>query len=179
MSVLIEWLAIKAAGFEILYFVGGTVILYISYAIFLHAFAKNFIRKTLAIFLKNESVHSRRIVFAVISVNVFLMPLVEELFFRVLLIGLAVWLFGISPWVVIVAASASILFGYMHGSVRHIACQGINGFLYSMLFLKCGGFQGEIVVPFFATTAAHILNNGVVYIFTFLVSYKKTRNRAK
>lgn len=57
--------------------------------------------------------------------------------------------------IVILVIVLSIIFGYLHGSFHHIYFQGAHGLVYSVIFLKAGGFQRR---PFKALLAATIIH---------------------
>ena len=58
----------------------------------------------------------------------------------------------------------SILFGALHGGAPHILVQGGSGFLYSLLFLKCGGYQRKYLKALATASTAHFLHNGMIVI---------------
>ena len=56
----------------------------------------------------------------------------------------------------------STVFGLLHGGILNILVQGVSGLLYSVLFLKCGGYQGRIGKPILCSTAVHFLFNASI-----------------
>ena len=70
------------------------------------------------------------------------------------------------------AVALSVLFGTLHGSFKNILSQGVGGLLYSILFLKCGGWHRHYLKALTVTIIAHyiwnvllvllLLKNGVV-----------------
>lgn len=66
------------------------------------------------------------------------------------------------PITLTAAVTSSVLFGYLHGGISHIAIQGISGFIYSIIFLKCGGMKGKRLKPLLASTSAHFLGNVLI-----------------
>ncbi len=88
----------------------------------------------------------------------------EELIFRAPLALLV--LLTAERWklrvIFIVAVALSILFGLVHGGIPNIFLQGIGGLLWSILFLKCGGYQKKFIKPLAVTTITHFLFNGIL-----------------
>jgi membrane protease YdiL (CAAX protease family) len=66
--------------------------------------------------------------------------------------------------ILVSALILSILFGLYHGSIHHIFVQGIGGFIYSILFLKCGGLQKNYQKALCTTTITHFLFNTIIII---------------
>lgn len=66
---------------------------------------------------------------------------------------------GTFPLVIVSAIALSILFGYLHGGILFIFIQGVSGLLYSVLFLKCGGYARKALKPVATCTAAHFAWN--------------------
>ena len=62
-------------------------------------------------------------------------------------------------WVLGVTIASSMLFGYLHGGVPFIFLQGVLGFLLSVVFLKCGGFQGKFLKAIVASSLCHLAFN--------------------
>ena len=57
------------------------------------------------------------------------------------------------------ALALSIAFGLVHGSFKNIFVQGIGGLVYSIIFLKCGGFQRRFFKAIASSTLAHAAFN--------------------
>lgn len=91
----------------------------------------------------------------------FAMALMEEIMFRLPLV-LCVELKWSVNKTLLVAAALSALFGYAHGGFRFILFQGVFGFLYSILFLKCGGLERRYVKALLVSTTIHFLWNGTL-----------------
>lgn len=98
----------------------------------------------------------------------FLFAATEELLFRFFPLYSSVEAYGISKKVLLYAIGASIIFGLLHGSFFNIFIQGVSGFLYCLLFLKCGGFQKKYIRAFFVTTTSHFFFNGSVAVICLL-----------
>lgn len=91
----------------------------------------------------------------------------EEILFRGHLV-LAVKKYGKSVKVLIVAVLLSVIFGWIHGGIIHIFIQGVNGFVWCLLFLKSGGFQQRYIKAFATTIAVHSMYNGIIFASIFL-----------
>ncbi len=89
----------------------------------------------------------------------------EELIFRAPLIG--VIKMGWPKYKIIISATIfSAAFGMCHGSIYNIFIQGVSGFMYCVLFLKCGGIQKKYNKALITTTTAHFSFNGILAIIT-------------
>lgn len=88
-----------------------------------------------------------------------LTALLEEVLFRLPLALFVRW------WdiraALIVAAMVSVVFGFLHGDVWHVLIQGASGFLYCIVYLKCGGSWGRYWKGLFSAFAAHALFNAI------------------
>ncbi len=67
------------------------------------------------------------------------------------------------PFIFLAVAILSVGFGYAHGGVDHIFVQGVTGFCFSLLFIKCGGNNGRFVKALACTIIAHFLFNEIEY----------------
>ncbi|MBI5046037.1 MAG: CPBP family intramembrane metalloprotease [Candidatus Niyogibacteria bacterium] len=87
-------------------------------------------------------------------------------FFEELLFRLPLALFVRVGWslnrVLIIAIAISMYFGFSHGGVSHIFVQGVDGFIFSMVFLKCGGWQKHYAKALLASSTTHFMYNGVL-----------------
>lgn len=94
-------------------------------------------------------------------VGVFGAALFEEIIFR-----LPLAIFVERNWstdkVLTVAVPLSAVFGYLHGGIMHVFLQGVSGFMFSLVFLKCGGWQRNYAKAVLASTATHFLFNVTV-----------------
>jgi membrane protease YdiL (CAAX protease family) len=81
--------------------------------------------------------------------------LLEEVFFRLPLVPI-VWLTRSVKNTLVCAVLLSGGFGYLHGSVPNIFTQGVGGFVYCVLFLKCGGMDMRILKPLTITFVTHL-----------------------
>lgn len=96
---------------------------------------------------------------------------IEELLFRFPLLALTDERWSTTK-ILICASVSSASFGFFHGGVYHIFLQGVSGFIFCILFLKCGGFRGiqwkGAVKALTATTTVHFLYNVVRFGITIL-----------
>lgn len=87
----------------------------------------------------------------------------EEVIFRLLPLWLSVSVFKMTKGrVVLVAAVASVIFGYCHGGIGHVLIQGLVGFLFSLVYLGAGGFKAEHPKGVFCSFAAHLTFNSII-----------------
>lgn len=66
-------------------------------------------------------------------------------------------------WVIAIAIISSIDFGIRHGGPGHIFFQGVLGFMWCILFLKCGGNQKRFTKALGVTTTNHFLYNWTLF----------------
>ncbi len=95
-----------------------------------------------------------------------IMAFIEELLFR-LPLAIPVKLNWSSRNVLVVTVILSALFGWAHGA-DHIFIQGMSGFIYSIIFLKCGGFQKKFSKAFLSVVATHFLFNAVASVLAIV-----------
>jgi hypothetical protein len=62
----------------------------------------------------------------------------------------------------LIAVASSIVFGFIHGGIVHIFVQGVLGFIWCILFLKCGGNHDNPLKALFVTWTSHALYNFVL-----------------
>lgn len=86
------------------------------------------------------------------------MALIEEVIFR-LPLAVAVEAEAEKSAILLFALLLSLAFGLAHGSILNIFIQGFGGFIYCILFLKCGGYQKKYSQALAVTTTAHFLWN--------------------
>lgn len=94
--------------------------------------------------------------------------LLEETIWRFAPLSLGTIILGQSRLILIIAIISSIGFGIIHGNFLNIFQQGIGGLILSIMFLKCGGFQGKYVKAFLTTSTAHILFNIIFFGIRFM-----------
>ena len=92
----------------------------------------------------------------------------EEVFWRLPLI-LPLYLRWSAKNVLIVAVILSCFFGSIHGGISHIPLQGMCGFLLSLMFLKCGGFQGKYCRAFSVVLLTHLIFDGICVALLILI----------
>lgn len=88
----------------------------------------------------------------------------EEMLFRWLPLYLTVKADKPFQEKMLMAIVFSLIFGLVHGSVLSILFQGISGFIWSLLWFKCGGLQGHYIKATAVTTLTHALWNGGIAI---------------
>lgn len=90
----------------------------------------------------------------------------EETLFR---LPLALFIqMNIPPmYLLVVAALLSVIFGYAHGGWWQVPLQGVGGFIFCLVFLKCGGLEEKFGKAFFSSSCAHLLLNWIASIFMF------------
>jgi len=106
--------------------------------------------------------------FPVLFVIFLLAALLEEVVFRLPLVIFVKLGWSVTK-VLGVALLLSIIFGFLHGGVSHIYLQGVGGLLYSVIFLKCGGFQGNFSKAVGVSTAVHFLYNMTLILLIFIL----------
>jgi membrane protease YdiL (CAAX protease family) len=152
----VHWLKKEACGWQLCFCILGCLALHIVYTIGI----------LVAVFLLKIQIpptSGERIQIFTISFPfaLFGCAIVEEAIFR-----LPLAIFVAKGWtvarVLIVAIVFSVVFGVVHGSIRHIFLQGMGGFMYSVLFLKAGGLQGENLKAIATTATTHFLYNAIL-----------------
>ncbi len=94
-------------------------------------------------------------------IGLFFWVLAEEMVYRFPLAILIVFELSALP-VLIVAAVFSLIFGVVHRKPPNIFMQGGDGFIWCLLFLKCGGLQGNYLQALIVTVAVHIICNFII-----------------
>jgi len=89
--------------------------------------------------------------------------LLEEVAFR-LPLAILVWAAWPLIGIIAFAGFASVVFGAIHGSLWHVLFQGVGGFMFSLLFLKCGGLQKRWVKALACAFTAHFLYNATILV---------------
>lgn len=61
---------------------------------------------------------------------------------------------------------SSVLFAFAHGPYWwHLAFQGVSGIIFSVCYLKCGGYNGWFIrKPLLASTFTHCLSNMIFFM---------------
>lgn len=70
--------------------------------------------------------------------------------------------------VVPVSILSSVVFGYIHGGWFTLPVQGVSGIIFSVVYLKFGGMQGKVILPFVASSITHFFYNGFI-VFPILL----------
>jgi membrane protease YdiL (CAAX protease family) len=88
----------------------------------------------------------------------------EELLYRALPLLATFWLLrrcGKSEYRMqafgVILIATSVLFGVRHGNSFNIFAQGIDGVIFGLLYLKCGGWEGKFYKPYSLAVATHFL----------------------
>lgn len=102
---------------------------------------------------------------AVVKLVIFVVG--EETVYRYFAVGGAAFLFAGNGWAVLAAAVAtSVPFGLLppHNVLppRTRVAVIIGGFLLTLLYLKCGGWQGEPFKPLLFTIGAHLWVSSII-----------------
>jgi membrane protease YdiL (CAAX protease family) len=169
MEGLITWLQNEATGIEIFYvcfvvlaigFAYNISMLFLSRALFGRSFARFSGKSVVKDILKYPFWSMIILLFSVIAI--------EEAVFRLLPLSLSVWAWGPSTAVIVVAVIFSVIFGLCHGKIRNVLFQGVSGFLFAVVFLKCGGFQGHYFKAFLISTLVHAVFVGICLLFASL-----------
>ncbi len=103
------------------------------------------------------------------SGDLFLLALGEEVFFRLMPIAIIVTLCknrmlpeAFMKLLLLVTIYSSVAFGLAHGHVYNILIQGVCGFTWCVIFLKCGGMNGKYYTALLCSALAHTMYNIVV-----------------
>ncbi len=109
------------------------------------------------------------------TMRLFFSSIIEETFYRLLPLLFAVDLWGPGISVIIVAIIASMIFGLMHGGAANLLTQGVGGFLYSVVFLKCGGLQEHYFKAFLICILMHTAYNVIMIMIDRYMMKKRLR----
>lgn len=91
-----------------------------------------------------------------------LFVVIEEIAFRLFPLIITIELNWSLSRILLVAVAISVIFGVLHGGALYIFVQGVFGFVYSLMFLKCGGLNGRYFKALATTTTTHFLWNGTL-----------------
>ena len=83
---------------------------------------------------------------------------IEEIIFRVPLVIPMMFKAGTGT-VVFCAVALSSIFGILHGSLMNIPIQGVLGFIFSLMFIKCCKERGNLGKALLTSTAIHYSYN--------------------
>lgn len=66
--------------------------------------------------------------------------------------------------VLVIVLMSSVLFAFAHGPYWwHLVFQGVGGIIFSVCYLKCGGYKGWVIYkPLLASTFTHCLSNMIL-----------------
>ncbi len=146
-----SWLSREIRGKQVYLYIVGCVILHL-----VHCFSVLEIADLLRIKIPPIGDGTTKILTPVFPFYLAFCVCAEEFLFRLpLAIPIAKgWKI---TWVLASALVLSVIFGAIHGGITHIFIQGVGGFMYSILFLKCGGLQQRYRQALAVTTATHFL----------------------
>jgi len=109
------------------------------------------------------------------EINIYSMPVIlligailEEIIFRLIPLGLSMVCWGKSYKVFVVAILSSVVFGWGHNGFEHVFIQGWGGIIFSIVFLKAGGFQEKFFKATFCCTIAHFSFNAILFVLQHL-----------
>ena len=151
-----RWLEKEALGREIGLCVVGCLVL-----MFAYAFSVLGAAHLLKIDIPPVSGENIPIFVFSFPIKLIVVVFIEELIFRLPLAIVVEKKWSIAK-VLASALVLSAIFGVLHGSIHHIFIQGAEGFICSVLFLKCGGLQGNYLKAVAVTTTTHFLFNAMV-----------------
>lgn len=167
MGYLLRWLSQEVKGKRVLFLIIIVVILNIAYA-----FCVGSILQFLGVGLGDNSIFINNLLASPWYYNILFIigaAFLEEIIFRFIPILFCVKIFGISRWSLLVVFLVSCEFGYFHYGFVSIFLQGVSGILYSIVYIKCGGFQRRHFKALLSSTVAHALYNGTLMVMMFVV----------
>jgi len=157
----LDWLEVEARGFAIISLMFKMLIVDLAWNFFamtvLLGFGSTFSFYGQLAFPLPESLDMN------FSIFLFSAALIEEWIFRFLPLLIVVRIFGKSPIVFVTMIISSVIFGACHGGPINIMFQGVSGFFFCIVFLKCGGFQSRPLKALLSSTTSHFLFNLVIF----------------
>jgi membrane protease YdiL (CAAX protease family) len=103
--------------------------------------------------------------------EIWLLPaaaLTEEILFR-LPLALIFWRRYRLESMLAAALVLSLLFGYAHGGWYHVIFQGVSGFAFSLVFIKCGGYRYHYGKALLASGLSHTITNTLVALILLVM----------
>jgi len=97
-----------------------------------------------------------------------LISLFEELFFRILPLGVVMRVTNRRGIYLATALISAVVFGYIHGGVAHIFVQGLGGFIYGVLFIKYADNGRRLFTASILVVALHSMFNGLIALILLL-----------
>ena len=110
------------------------------------------------------------LLFAPTLPNLFVAAFSEEVVFRFVPLSIALAGGFTFAGIMGTAVVSSVIFGLGHGGIAHIGIQGVAGFVWCLLFLKCGGFHRHYVRATLVTTMGHVLYNLSVFAIAAFIA---------
>ncbi len=98
----------------------------------------------------------------------FFFAIVEEIIFRAPLI-LFITMNCRLRTMLFFAVLFSVIFGFLHGGIKHIFIQGVSGMMLSIAFLKCGGLQKKYTKALLTSTTVHYIYNMILVALLVLL----------
>lgn len=158
-----KWLETEAMGWKIFFLICATMALNVAYQLTLWATIQYFDIGVFETIPKSEP--TIQILTWYFPFVILFLALNEELIFRLAPTWFSIEKLGVSNRsVLLISFVSAILFALAHGHYLMIFIHGVASVLYSLLYLKCGGFQGHYGKALAVTTITHALYNGVVAI---------------
>jgi len=90
--------------------------------------------------------------------------LMEETAFRIVPLWLAVKNRFSTIGLIVLSVMNSAVFGYIHGSVYNLLLSGVGGFVFCLLFLKCGGIRSHFFPACTAPIVSHLFYDAIRFI---------------
>jgi membrane protease YdiL (CAAX protease family) len=162
-DVLASWLADEPSGFKVFIYIGLYVPICMILSLLMLGFAET---------LHAPIIHQTVVIEELKSVGPMLIfpsllgaAVAEELIFRLAPLAVVLYFFGRRPGLLLLTSLVvSAVFGIVHGNYVNIFIQGMSGFLLSLLFLKCGGFNGNVFKGCATSSLGHFLFNSLIVV---------------
>lgn len=154
---MLDWISREARGKDVFLYVVGLLILSLIYIL-----GAPQISRIIRFDLLVHGAGAARSFTSSFLVLLFFTMVGEEAVFRLPLIFLVQKRQSLQR-VLLAGAVLSVVFGTLHGGFHHIFIQGVLGFAYCILFLKCGGFQGNYLKAFIVVAITHFVYDVLVF----------------
>ena len=162
MRKIEDWLLKEAEGWEVVGWVFAGAVAIVSYSMAISTFVSRIIASQL------NSGHLQYVLSQppyVIILMILAAAFIEEVIFRGLPTFFARRIFGERVAVIlIIAVMSSVVFGWIHGGPIKVLMQGVCGFIFYLIFLKCGGMRGKYAKALIASTMTHALVNIIFWL---------------
>lgn len=170
MQWLQEWLSVEAVGIEVYFLVGflflgkriWAIVLYFTYKLLGYKFPA----------VKRDN--KLTILSPEFPFLLFYYASLEEVVYRFLPIFGVIEIYSLDfPTLILVIIFTSTLFGIFHGGFHFIFSHGPAGIIYSVVFLKCGGFHSHYLKAFIVTTVMHVMWNASIAVECLIRGQRK------